>query len=156
MYWLFHSNPNRGGVAKVNREMRERGREGSGGGGGGGGGGGMRAIIIISKSIQIKVVPLYSQVKSGLTRYYVLAPSFPQRKNTGTDTRHRHKTQFLSILLHLHSFHFRHSTPESFIQICVNVHSNNATVLHLGKNFPIWTPHWHRSRIYSLAFLNTW
>ena len=51
----------------------------------------MRAIIIISKSIQIKVVPLYSQVWSN--KILRPCPSFPQRKNTGTDTRHRHKTQ---------------------------------------------------------------
>ena len=77
---------NRGGGGKSKREKRERGDEKEVGEGRGD----MRAIIIISKSIQIKVVRMYlCTVKSGLTRYYVLAPSFPLRKNTGTDTRHK-------------------------------------------------------------------
>ena len=92
------------GVAKV-KEKKERG-----GGGGdekevGGGGGLLREIIIISKSIQIKVVPLYSQVWSNK----ILRPcpflshsARTQAPTQDTDTRHK----FLSILLHLHSFHF--------------------------------------------------
>ncbi len=119
------------GVAKV-KEKKERGggREGSWGGGD------MRAIIIISKSIQIKVVPLYSQVWSNK----ILRPC--PFLSTAQEHRHRHKTPTQDTSFYLFSFictHFisRHSTPECFIQICVNVHSNNATVLHLGKNFPI-------------------
>ena len=85
VYWLFHSNPIGAGVAKV-KEKRERGggREGSGGGGGD-----MRAIIIISKSIQIKVVPLYSQVWSNK----ILRPC--PFLSTAQEHRHRHKTQVL-------------------------------------------------------------
>ena len=121
------------GVAKV--------KEKKGVGGGdekevGGGGEDMRAIIIISKSIQIKVVPLYSQVWSNK----ILRPR--PFLSTAQEHRQRHKTPTQDTSFYLSSFictHFisRHSTPECFIQICVNVHSNNATVLHLGKNFPI-------------------
>ena len=88
VYWLFHSNPIGAGVAKVKEKRereRERGREGSGGGGGGD----MRAIIIISKSIQIKVVPLYSQVWSNK----ILRPC--PFLSTAQEHRHRHKTQVL-------------------------------------------------------------
>ena len=96
----------------------------------------MRAIIIISKSIQMKVVPLYSQVWSKK----ILRPC--PFLSTAQEHRHRHRTPTQDTsFFYLFSFictHFisRHSTPECFIQICVNVHSNNATVLHLGKNFP--------------------
>ena len=77
------------------KEKRQRG-------GGGVGGGGVRAIIIINKSMQIKVVPLYSQV---WTSKVILRPCpfSSTAENTGTDTRQK----FLSILLHLHSFHFQ-------------------------------------------------
>ena len=123
------------GVAKV-KEKKERGGGGGGGREGSWGGGDMRAIIIISKSIQIKVVPLYSQVWSNK----ILRPC--PFLSTAQEHRHRHKTPTQDTSFYLFSFictHFnsRHSTPECFIQICVNVHSNNATVLHLGKNFPI-------------------
>ena len=89
VYWLFHSNPNRGGVAKVKEQKererkRERGDEKEVEGGGD-----MRAIIIISKSIQIKVVPLYSQVWSNK----ILLPC--PFLSTAQEHRHRHKTQVL-------------------------------------------------------------
>ena len=72
-------------MAKVKEKReRERGREGSGGGGGD-----MRAIIIISKSIQINVVPLYSQVWSNK----ILRPC--PFLSTAQEHRHRHKTQVL-------------------------------------------------------------
>ena len=93
VYWLFLSNPIGAGVAKV-KEKRERER-----GGGtrrkcvcvcvGGGGGDMRAIIIISKSIQIKVIPLYSQVWSNK----ILRPC--PFLSTAQEHRHRHKTKVL-------------------------------------------------------------
>ena len=74
-------------MAKVNEKReRERGQEGSVCGGGGGGGD-MRAIIIISKSIQIKVLPLYSQVWSNK----ILRPC--PFLSTAQEHRHQHKTQ---------------------------------------------------------------
>ena len=69
------------GVAKV-KEKKE-----GGGGREGSWGGDMRAIIIISKSIQIKVVPLYSQVWSNK----ILRPC--PFLSTAQEHRHRHKTQ---------------------------------------------------------------
>ena len=71
-------------MAKVKEKReRERGDEKEGGGGD------MRAIIIISKSIQIKVVPLYSQVWSNK----ILRPC--PFLSTAQEHRHRHKTQVL-------------------------------------------------------------
>ena len=71
-------------MAKV-IEKRERGDEKEVGEGRGD----MRAIIIISNSIQIKVVPLYSQVWSNK----ILRPC--PFLSTAQEHRHRHKTQVL-------------------------------------------------------------
>ena len=82
-------------MAKVKEKKereRERGQEGSGGGGD------MRAIIIISKSIQIKVVPLYSQVWSNK----ILCPC--PFLSTAQEHRHQHKTQVFFCLCHRHGY----------------------------------------------------
>ena len=137
------------GVAKVKEK-----KEGGGGREGSWGGGDMRAIIIISKSIQIKVVPLYSQVWFNK----ILRPC--PFLSTAQEHRHRHKTPTQDTSFYLFSFictHFisRHSTPECFIQICVNVTLTMRPFFTLARIFP-FELHTDIVAECSLAFLNTW
>ena len=139
VYWLFHSNPNGGGGSKSKREK-----------GGGGGGWDMRAIIIISKSKQIKVVPLYSQVWSNK----ILRPC--PFLSTAQEHRHRHKTQVFIY------------SPSSALISFPDIARLNASSRSVWMFTLTMRPFFTLARIFpfelhtdivaecSLAFLNTW
>ena len=68
--------------------------------------------------------------------HHASAPTVPQH-----DKQAQTRGNLLLFLFVCSHFICSHGMSKRFIQVCMDVYSNDATILHLGKNFPIRTPY---------------